>query len=241
MWHLGEASGDFGDSTSNANTGTDFVSATDKTRQIAGGQQFDGTDDYVSTTTSIDYNLGIGFTVGQWIYSTNYNYAGWMGLVSNVDGDNADTSLRDGFQVLVGNRDIGVYLIDSGGGNYIGRTTTGDDLSDGSWHYVVATWSGTFSSSAFTIYIDGTATDDADSNAGTVYSFDQSSQALEIGRWVLFSGPGRWFDGKMDEVRVSSGVRSADWIATEYANQDPPGMFEPQCPANRSGDTHRYR
>ncbi len=211
-------------SFANTSTPPAFIN-TGKDGKVGSGQQFDGTDDYISTTTSIDDNLGSGFTVGQWIYSTNYNYAGWMGLVSNVDGDNADISLRDGFQVVVGNRDIGVYINDSGGNNYIGRITTGDDLSDGNWHYVVATWSGALSSSGFKIYIDGTATDDADYNAGTVDSFDQSSQALEIGRWVLFSGPGRWFDGKMDEVRVSSGVRSADWIATEYANQDSPGTF----------------
>ena len=35
----------------------------------------------------------------------------------------------------------------------------------------------------------------------------------------------RTFDGWMDEVRVSSVARTADWIATEYNNQYSPSAF----------------
>ena len=48
VWHLKESSGNFADSTSNGNTGTDLVSATGKTGKIGSGQQFDGTNDYIS-------------------------------------------------------------------------------------------------------------------------------------------------------------------------------------------------
>ncbi|WOV92818.1 MAG: LamG-like jellyroll fold domain-containing protein [Candidatus Nitrosoabyssus spongiisocia] len=34
-----------------------------------------------------------------------------------------------------------------------------------------------------------------------------------------------YFDGKLDEFRLSSTARSADWIATEYANQNSPSTF----------------
>ena len=34
-----------------------------------------------------------------------------------------------------------------------------------------------------------------------------------------------YFDGKFDEFRLSSTARSADWIATEYANQNSPSTF----------------
>ncbi|MBI5086083.1 MAG: hypothetical protein HZB13_15970 [Acidobacteria bacterium] len=33
------------------------------------------------------------------------------------------------------------------------------------------------------------------------------------------------FQGLLDEVRVSSVVRTPDWIVTEYRNQDAPGTF----------------
>lgn len=35
----------------------------------------------------------------------------------------------------------------------------------------------------------------------------------------------RYFNGPIDEVRVSTSVRSADWIATEYNNQNSPSTF----------------
>ena len=35
----------------------------------------------------------------------------------------------------------------------------------------------------------------------------------------------RDWEGKVDEVRLSNGTRSPDWIATEYNNQRSPGSF----------------
>ena len=35
----------------------------------------------------------------------------------------------------------------------------------------------------------------------------------------------RYFDGTMDEIRVSSAVRSADWIQASYSNQVPGTTF----------------
>ena len=36
---------------------------------------------------------------------------------------------------------------------------------------------------------------------------------------------GQYFNGSLDEVRISNTVRSADWIATEYNNQSSPSAF----------------
>jgi hypothetical protein len=40
-----------------------------------------------------------------------------------------------------------------------------------------------------------------------------------------WDGTAEWFDGTLDEVRVSETVRSADWIQTEYNNQSNPSSF----------------
>ena len=48
---------------------------------------------------------------------------------------------------------------------------------------------------------------------------------LRIGR------PGantRFFNGLVDEVRISNTVRSADWVCTEFNNQNSPGVFSTQ-------------
>jgi hypothetical protein len=34
-----------------------------------------------------------------------------------------------------------------------------------------------------------------------------------------------WFDGILDEVRISNSARSAFWISTEYNNQNSPATF----------------
>ena len=36
---------------------------------------------------------------------------------------------------------------------------------------------------------------------------------------------GHWFTGWMDEVRMSSNARSAEWVATEYNNQGHSSAF----------------
>jgi hypothetical protein len=35
----------------------------------------------------------------------------------------------------------------------------------------------------------------------------------------------RYWNGMIDEVRLSNVARSADWIATDYANQNAPSTF----------------
>ncbi len=48
-----------------------------------------------------------------------------------------------------------------------------------------------------------------------------SRNYVSIGRRV----GGAYFNGLIDEIRISSTARSADWIATEYANQNSPDTF----------------
>ena len=67
VWHLGEGAGDFSDATANANTGTDYVSASGKTGQIGSGQQFDGTNDYVSVADSASLDTAGSVTYSAWV------------------------------------------------------------------------------------------------------------------------------------------------------------------------------
>ena len=55
--------------------------------------------------------------------------------------------------------------------------------------------------------------------------------------WLTLADPAEWlwggnpdrstryFDGMMDEIRVSDVVRSQEWLQTSFENQDDPGMF----------------
>ena len=78
----------------------------------------------------------------------------------------------------------------------------------GVWHHVVHTFDGTHSR----VYLDGRL------DGETKPPLDVATPAsFFIGGWY-----GRYgFAGDMDEVRISSVARSADWIRLEYENQKP--------------------
>jgi hypothetical protein len=46
---------------------------------------------------------------------------------------------------------------------------------------------------------------------------------------MLLSSDPRYFDGEIDEVRISTVARSADWITAEYNNQSDPANFHSAC------------
>ncbi len=97
-------------------------------------------------------------------------------------------------------------------------TTAASNLTiapNSGWHYVQGVWDG----SNMTIYING-SNDSGNANTGTLTN---SSEGLGIGRHV--NSDTRNFNGHIDEPRVSSVVRSADWITTEYNNQGSPETF----------------
>jgi len=89
------------------------------------------------------------------------------------------------------------------------------------WHYIVGTYDGgNVSSSTTQLYMDGVALP-LTTTAGAV---GLTTTELKIGGipTVTFCCG---FAGSVDEVRISSGVRSPDWVATEFNNESSPSTF----------------
>ena len=85
-----------------------------------------------------------------------------------------------------------------------------------SWHYCVVTFQGGVSSGS-QMYVDGVA---------TRCSFTMSVQNQTVGPFIGYGNVGRQYrTGGIDEARISSTVRSADWILAEYNNQSSPSTF----------------
>lgn len=87
-------------------------------------------------------------------------------------------------------------------------------LSTATWYYVATTASGT----EVLLYLNGAL--DTTGTGGIPLNGTNTSQ---IGSDQ--AGGGRYFNGKMDEARIASVVRSADWITTEYNNQKSASTF----------------
>ncbi len=93
-----------------------------------------------------------------------------------------------------------------------GGIQTIDKMTRNIFNHIVATHDG----STLRIWING----DEDLPPGTL---NRSDTATGLG--IAHRGTDTYFDGKIDEVRISNIVRSADWIETGYNNQNSPSTF----------------
>ncbi|PIV01509.1 hypothetical protein COS55_01705 [Candidatus Shapirobacteria bacterium CG03_land_8_20_14_0_80_40_19] len=85
---------------------------------------------------------------------------------------------------------------------------------DSGWHHIVGTYNGSLTTANLKLYRDGNQVDT--SNGTGIITNDTKS-------WQI--GAGNYWDGIIDEVRISKTPRSADWIKTEYLNQSNPAAF----------------
>ena len=218
VWHLPEASGDFADSTSHANTGTDLVSATGKTGQIGSGQQFDGSDDRIDLTSLLDPAAG-NFTLSTWVqFSTLPTVkASAEVFLSQADGTGTGRTLLFGAAAddtlatyIRGATDSSTVIAAEDTWYHVTLVKTG--ASDLSW-YVAGQWQTDFTASV--------------SSADGIWKLGSNKNGNEN------------LEGYLDEVRISNTDRTAGWIATEYTNQNCRTRFQPQRPADRHADPHR--
>jgi len=90
-------------------------------------------------------------------------------------------------------------------------------VNDNVWHHLAATYDG----ATMKIYVDGSLTG---SSAGYSGNLPSLAGALHIGGDYQAT-PGNFFNGLIDEPRVSGIARSVGWITTEYNNQSAPQGF----------------
>jgi PKD repeat protein len=230
VWHLKEdpsgASPQMLDSTSNANHGTSAGTMTTSDQvaaKINGGLDFDGSNDYLGTTY---VQTGVtAYTIEVWIKTPTTSM---QRVIVHDRGSGAGMSLTlevggtyPGGPGAAGN--VG-YGVDSNN-IYIGRFST-STVNDNNWHHLVGVWAappGTAIAPAqFSIYIDGTAAATGNAVVGSATSPLTGSGGTQLAYhqpWVTY------LPGILDEVRISTSSLSADWIKTEYNNQNTPSTF----------------
>jgi hypothetical protein len=209
VWHLEEAVTDeatgaiHDDSTVNNRDGTQSRND-DVAGKIGNAQDFDGTD---------HINLGTGFPA----LGATFTIEGWVWF--DALGSNPTLFARQNFTDLDYRVVVDPVLrIDI---SYDG-TEPGDAfanapaaVSTGQWYHFAATKSAT----ELRMYLNG-ASGAPTATAGTV-----NHNAANAVRMARRQDNGQALDGKLDEVRVSNIARSADWILTEYNNQNDVATF----------------
>ncbi len=216
VWHLDESgngtSGEYEDSTSNGNNATGGNGSSSQTPSrttglISYGQSFTGSSNQwiVNTATSNLPAINGNQTVSFW-----YNESNPSSNQIIFDLQDSTYTHANRFE-FCGGTNLGVYG-NSGCGT---MQVTAADPSNSTWHLLTYTWNGTTNR----LYFDGTqqatSSTSPDSSTTGIATFGAFYSAGHIGSNGVYTG-------LLDEVRISNTVRSADWIKTEYNNQNAP-------------------
>ncbi|MDI6885270.1 MAG: DUF2341 domain-containing protein [archaeon] len=260
VWHLKENATGIGtldlynDSTSNANHGDDYVSATGKAGKINDGQEFDGVDDYVDCGNDASLNMkNNDFLISEWVKVDGGGDILAKGKTGNfkikitdnnklwviIDGEDRHSSPILG--IYCDNTHL--YITDTNNHRVVKRLASNlsyvEDLNSlfatlysssdisNNWNHIAIRVTHDSPNVNLEIYLNGVL-DSSVSNP--TYSYLGGNNNLKIGGQV------NYFNGTIDEVRISNTARSDKWISTTYNNQKDPATFYDKGPQeNRSG------
>ncbi len=219
--HLNETAGIHYDSTINGNDGTPSVTVQGSAPgQIDGADNFDGTNDYVDCGNDTSLDLTGSLTVEAWALFT-------QGALRNRIVAKDATGIPGKFifwQDATGDLTFQVY-------NSLDTWCLASIPinPDGSWMHVVGVFNTT--DQRVRLYKDGIEVDSVICPG----SLKSNTEAVTLGSSANYVDN---FEGMLDEVRISSVARSAEWIQTSYSNQFDPVSFyttedvEVQCEGN---------
>jgi hypothetical protein len=226
VWHLSEGASGTGltglykDSTFNSNDGTDQVSSTIKDGKVDGGQDFDG-NDYIDFGSDSSLALTSGsFTVEAWMKADVF------GTADSFDRAVIKKTGSDCFQLGVASINtlydtptfyFHVFFND---GNDVEGTEQPEDVPNaGQWYHVVGVFD--INDSQAYMYVNGISNwIDRD----VTFLGKGTTDDLLFGVRSDFNSDA-FYDGVLDEVRISNTIRASSWISTEYENQNDPISF----------------
>jgi len=230
VWHLKEVGSTganaYNDSTSNANNGRGGGGAAQVPVQSAGeigyGQNFVPND---CISTNYVQSAVTAYTIEAWAKTTT---ATKQSVLVHDRGSGAGKSLTlsigGTYPSAAGAAGDVAYGVDSNS-IYIGNYTT-QTVNDNVWHHLAGVWNATSGSAVttaqFRIYIDGVLAPSTGVTTGSTTSPLTGLGGTQIANHTPW---GTFYSGYLDEVRISTTVRSPDWIRTEYNNQASPSSF----------------
>jgi hypothetical protein len=224
VWHMEESptagNNEILDSTANnrdGSAGSALTSSELVTGYIGNGLDFDGgggNNSLVRVAAGAGLNNVSTGSISTWVQ--------WRGNQNGVFGGKNGPIMAREQNGVFGNNIIAlngtapatsklVWSFNSGGTNHI---TSTNNVGNNTWRYVTVT----FTSGDHKLYMDG-----AQEGTSTTAGSTNNNSAIDytFGGWEGQNMP----NIIMDELRISSVVRSANWIATEYSNMSDPTAF----------------
>ncbi|MCG8613025.1 MAG: LamG domain-containing protein, partial [Pseudomonadales bacterium] len=163
--------------------------------------EFDGNNQYLQVNDTGLLDIADALTVSIWINSDVIPGSGLKSIVSKDEN----------FEFhLTGSREINWWWQDSGGTTRE-FNTSGANIQTGTWYHIAIT----YRSGEQVIYVNGVAL----GSASYTGSLRTNSDPLHIGQDQNYAG--RYFDGRLDEVRIYSAFLPADVIQDIYQETFP--------------------
>ncbi|MBU6320949.1 four helix bundle protein [Patescibacteria group bacterium] len=204
-WPFDEGSGSTAyDRSGFGNNGTLVNSPAWTVGKLGGALSFNGTNQYTTTGTTSFPTGSSARSVFAWIY-----VAGSTGNEQDVFsyGNGGTTVQASNF----GMQASGLKLFFSSWGSGSATFNSSLSVTTGTWHFVGYTLT---SSGTATLYLDGTSAQATGMSVGTV--IPAVSDASVIGSGPNGQESGRYFDGKIDDVRIYNRALSAADVARLY-------------------------
>jgi hypothetical protein len=189
----------FSDSSPSKHTITangDVTHSTAQSKFSGGSIYFDGSDS-LQMADSADWNFGAGdYTFDCWIYPTAVNIYG--GII-NQGEDSSNQQLNSLMMYTGGTGQIRWLIRNSSATNQIDITTASSSIAiNTKWYHIAAVKSGT----SYKIYIDG-----VEGASGTqATAIEDLTWPMHIGRRAVDGGANYYYQGYMDEVRITKGT-----------------------------------
>ena len=184
-------------------------SATAISGKIGGGAAFNGNPGtYLYNDSLPGYPSGDSpVTLETWVqFASSGSAAEILGYGANSGNGSRDALYWDGSSIYTELENMAV---------------AGPMPFDNNWHHLVSVYGGgALSTTNDPLYLDGIAI--STSTGGGTPAITTSE--FKIGGIPTVTSCCA-LNGSVDEVRVSSGIRSSDWVAAEYANQSSPSTF----------------
>jgi hypothetical protein len=202
VWHLKEdpttTAPQMKDSTSNNNRGTSagtMTSGNQVTGQIDGSLSFDGSNDEITCGNAASLQITAALTIEAWAKTSS------TGAIYGIVNKQVDASYN-GYQLRKHSDNRYRFAVGSPATYY---ATSDVAYTDSNWHYIVGV-----KSTTNYLFVDGAQQTSTFTNAIT-----DSGANFDIGR-SYSSYNGYWWNGQIDEVRVSNFARSAAWLRASY-------------------------
>jgi len=172
------------------------VTHSDAQSKFSGGSiYFDGTGDYLSIPDSNDWSFGSGdFTVDAWIYVSTF---GGYHVIMGQDDDSTQRGWH--FRTQVTSGDL-LFRYSTTGSNETDIASSSTGMVINTWYHVAFVRA----SDTYAFYVNGVQKGSGSLTA----TFHASSTTMMVG---ARAGADLWFEGYMDEARVTKGT--ALWTA----------------------------